>query len=336
MRLRSALATGAAPAAATSAALASLLLLMAAPPATARVGTAQDFTARDFTTQGGAAHGFAAHVIPCADRDGSAFPVEARIHGGPTSYVPGGDPDTWSLDLTNTSDGVCRDVHPVVVIVDRGRKLQDRQIRLEFNDPAAHRWRAVPFTTTDEDEHIGPFGDGDGRADESGRADGSGKADRAEGSGEADAAGGFDVPAGRTVSVPVRLAFADGTTPDEVTADAAVVRRHGDDGDWVGDSGDYRFAITATPPADPTRTDVPGERVPGERIPGRDHDGLVGGRIGDGPGVGPRNGAHRFADELARTGSHRLRTLGTVACTCVLLGAALVVGSRRPRIQRRR
>ncbi|WP_327297428.1 hypothetical protein [Streptomyces sp. NBC_01197] len=316
MRLRSALCTGAAPAAATSA-LASLLLLAAAQPATAQAPAVRDGAVRDG----------AASAPACADRDGSAFPVEARIHGGPTSYVPGGAYDTWSLELTNTSDGDCRDIHPVVVLVDRGRKLRDPQIQLEFNDPAAHRWRPVPFTTTDEDEHIGPFGDG---------ADAVDKAAGADGTDKADGAGGFDVPAGRTVSVPVRLAFADGTTPDDVTANAAVVRRHGDDGDWVGESSDYRFTITGAPPADPTRTDVPGERVPGERIPGRDHNGDIGGRIGVGPEVGPRNGAHRFVGELARTGSHRLRTLGTIACTCVLLGAALVVGSRRPRIQRRR
>ncbi|WP_405780514.1 hypothetical protein [Streptomyces sp. NBC_00859] len=326
MRLRSALATVAAPAAVTPALAA--LLLTGAPPATAqsgaaRTGAAQSITlrslaARKATVRAAALLARASSAPGCADRDDSAFPVEARIHGGPTSYVTGGDFDSWTLRLTNTSDRLCRDIHPVVAIVDRGRKLQDRQIRMEFDDPGAHRWRPVPFTTTDEDEHIGPFGDG---------------------------AGGFDVPAGRTVSVAVRLAFAGDTTPDDVTADAAVVRRHGDDGDWVGDSGDYRFSVTADPPvippaapsADPTRTDVPGERVPGERIPGRVHDGVIGGRAGVGPEVGPRTGAHRFPGELARTGRpHRLRTLGTIACTCVLLGAALVVGSRRPRIQRRR
>ncbi|NDZ82042.1 hypothetical protein G3I19_26615 [Streptomyces sp. SID10853] len=307
MRLRSALATGAAPA--TTSALASLLLLTAAPPAMAQTVAAQDVMA----------HAGAASV--CAGPDVSDFPVEARIHGGPASYVPGAAPGTWSLELTNTSDGACRDIHPVVVIVDRGRELRDRQILLEFRDPAAHRWRSVPFTTTDEDEHIGPFGDGTGK-------DGTGK--------DGTDAPGFDIPAGRTVSVPVRLAFTDDTTADGITANAAVVRRHGDDGDWVGDSGDYRFTVTATPSADPTGTDVPGEPVPGERVPGRERNGDIGGRTGDGPDVGPRNGAHRFAGELARTGSHRLRTVGAIACTCVLLGAALVVGSRRPRMQRRR
>lgn len=302
MRLRSALATGAAPA--TTSALASLLLLTAAPPAMA---------------QDALAHAAGAAPV-CAGRDASAFPVEARIHGGPASYVPGAAPGTWSLELTNTSDSACRDIHPVVVIVDRGRELRDRQILLEFRDPAAHHWRSVPFTTTDEDEHIGPFGDGTDK-DETDK-DGTDKA-------------GFDVPAGRTVSVPVRLAFADDTTPDDITANAAVVRRHGDDGDWVGDSGDYRFTVTATPFADPS-ADPTGADAPGERVPGREHNGDIGGRIGVGPEVGPRNGAHRFAGELARTGSHRLRTLGAIACTCVLLGAALVVGSRRPRMQRRR
>ncbi|WP_328317648.1 hypothetical protein [Streptomyces sp. NBC_00388] len=317
MRLRSALATGAAPAAAS--ALASLLL--AAAPAAA----AQDHAARDATAPAAPVRAGAPSAAACVGRNGSDFPVEARIQGGPTAYTAGGAYDTWSLELTNTSDGACLDIHPVVVLVDRGRELQDRQIRLEFEDPDAHRWQPVAFTTTDEDEHIGPFADG------TGGTEGAGGTGGVEGPG---GPAGFDVPAGRTLSVPVRLAFAGGTVPDEVTASAAVVRRHGDDGDWVGDSGDYRFAITDTPPSAPTGTDVPGERVPGERIPGRVHDGAIGGRIGDGPGVGPR----RFAGQLARTGTqhHRLRTLGAIACTCVVLGAALVVGSRRPRIQRRR
>lgn len=41
----------------------------------------------------------------------------------------------------------------------------------------------------------------------------------------------------------VRLGFTADTRPNEVTANAAVVQRRGDDGEWVGESGGYRFGI---------------------------------------------------------------------------------------------
>lgn len=64
---------------------------------------------------------------------------------------------------------------------------------------------------------------------------------------------GFSVGAGDTVSVDVRLAFADDTRPDRVVATAALVRRKDDDGDWVGESDDYPFTIEEA--AGPTLAD---------------------------------------------------------------------------------
>ena len=161
---------------------------------------------------------------PCAP-SGPAFPLTTRIHGGPTAYEAGGGYGTWYLDLTNTTRFTCAGIHPVVVLVDERRALRPTQPRLEFYDgPRIH---AVRFETTDEDELVGAL---DGK--------------------------GFTVPPGRTVTVKVRLTFASDTAPNEVTANAAVVQRHGDDGDWVGQSADYRFGID-TEPAAPSGTATP-------------------------------------------------------------------------------
>jgi hypothetical protein len=54
---------------------------------------------------------------------------------------------------------------------------------------------------------------------------------------------GFSVGAGKTLSVRVRLAVAEDAVPNDVVANAAVVQRRGDDGDWVGQSNGYRFRI---------------------------------------------------------------------------------------------
>ena len=49
----------------------------------------------------------------------------------------------------------------------------------------------------------------------------------------------------RTLSVKVRLAIGAGAVANDVVANAAVVQRHADDGDWVGQSNDYRFRVVA-------------------------------------------------------------------------------------------
>ncbi|RPK64332.1 hypothetical protein EES43_09835 [Streptomyces sp. ADI96-02] len=194
----------------------------------------------------------------CGDTGARAFPIKTRIHDAPDTYASGGGFGTWLLDLTNTTSAPCRALHPVLVLTDRDRELASEQIRLTFSEPARpgteHR---VSWETTDRDEQIGVFDGGDPDGDFL----------------------GITVPAGRTVTVRVRMAFTSDTRPARVTAHAAVVqRRHQDrakgggrdDGEWVGESGAYAFEVVdgvtgrrpepdATPPerAEPHPTPSP-------------------------------------------------------------------------------
>nr|WP_251096811.1 hypothetical protein [Streptomyces sp. Caat 7-52] len=151
----------------------------------------------------------------CAGADARAFPLATRIRGGPGSYVAGGGYGTWYIDLTNTTRLTCAGVHPVVVLVDAKRALRANQPQLDFYDGS----RALPvaFETTDANELVGVL--------------------------DAPGFGGFTVPPGKTVSVRVRLALTSDTAPDEVTVSAAAVQRRDGDGEWVGESDAYRFAI---------------------------------------------------------------------------------------------
>ncbi|MFE0509772.1 hypothetical protein [Streptomyces sp. NPDC058964] len=151
----------------------------------------------------------------CAGADDKAFPLTAKIHGGPASFEPGGGFGTWYLDLTNTTRITCAGVHPVVVLVDDKRVLQPSQPQLEFYDGS--RTRPVRFETTDEHELVGVL-------------DGSGFS-------------GFSVAPGRAVTVKLRLSMTSDALPNEITANAAVVQRHDADGDWIGESNSYRFKI---------------------------------------------------------------------------------------------
>jgi LPXTG-motif cell wall-anchored protein len=170
-----------------------------------------------------------------------------------------------------------------VVLVDGKRALEPSQPRLEFFEGAhAH---PVRFEKTGEDELVGAFGD------------------------EEDGFAGFTVGPGDTVTVKVRLTLTSDAVPNEVTANAAVVQRHDDDGDWVGQSNDYRFRIDDSEPD--TDTDTGTESRPDSTA-----------------SVPPREDRFPFAEELARTGT------GTrvAAATAVLLlagGAALLVARRR-------
>ncbi|MBP2050260.1 hypothetical protein J2Z21_003199 [Streptomyces griseochromogenes] len=155
---------------------------------------------------------------PCAasaTSGGRAFPLATRIRGGPTSYEAGGGYGTWYIDLTNTTRRTCAGIHPVVVLVDGKRGLKPSQAELDFYDGS--RAHAVTFETTDEQELVGVL--------------------------DTKGFDGFTVAPGRTVSVKVRLAVAMDAASDQVTANAAVVQRRGEDGDWVGQSNDYRFGI---------------------------------------------------------------------------------------------
>ncbi|MFF5366500.1 hypothetical protein [Streptomyces sp. NPDC013187] len=234
-----------------------------------------------------------APVPACAAPDDHTFPLTTRIHGGPDSYTAGGGFGTFSVDLTNTTDRTCAGIHPVVVLVDGKRALEPSQPRLEFFEGGhAH---PVRFEKTGEDELVGAFAD------------------------EGNDFAGFTVGPGETVTVKVRLTLTSDAVPNEVTANAAVVQRHDDDGDWVGQSNDYRFRIDDGESGTGTDTDTD---------TGTDPDTGTESRPDSEASVPPREDRFPFAEELARTGT------GTrvAAATAVLLlagGAALLVARRR-------
>lgn len=204
----------------------------------------------------------------CATEDDADFPLTARIHGGPDAYTAGGGHGTWYLQLTNTTDRPCGGIHPVVVLVDDKRELRSPQPVLEFYAPDREQPHPVRFETTDEDELIGPFVD------------------------EHAGFEGFTVEPGGTLTVKVRLAFTSDAVAGEVVAKAAVVQRREDDGEWVGQSDDYRFRIEPAP--------------------------------GEGAGAtGP--------DELARTGVGTAGKLLTVAAVALLAGGLAGTSARRRR-----
>ncbi|WP_406167939.1 hypothetical protein OIE52_20530 [Streptomyces canus] len=182
---------------------------------------------------------------------GHTFPLTTRIHGGPAVYEAGGDYRTWYLDLTNTTRHTCAAIHPVVVLVDERHVLKPSQPRLEFYD--GPRTRAVRFESTDEDELVGALG-----------------------------GAGFTVGPGKTLTVKVRLALTPDAVPNEVTVKAAIVQLHGDDGDWVGQSDDYRFGIDTTPSARPDASPRPDPATPESSLPFTD---AVAELAGTGPGV---------------------------------------------------
>ncbi|MFJ8669079.1 hypothetical protein [Streptomyces sp. NPDC093600] len=224
----------------------------------------------------------------CGKESDPDFPIDTRVQGGPADYVPGGDFRTWNVELTNTTTEPCHSIHPVLVLADRDRVLEPAQIKFDFYDSEARRWRPVRFEGTEEDECVGVFSDFPGLA----------------------------VPAGRKVTVPVRLAFRADTAPNEVVANAAIVQRKGDDGDWVGESADYRLTITAEGEAEDVRESSP----PLEASPPPKGD----------TGLPPT----RPLPELAQTGDESAATvaLTSAAGGLLLTGTALTAaGARRRR-----
>ncbi|TGB08448.1 hypothetical protein [Streptomyces sp. MZ04] len=226
------------------------------------------------------------------------FPIGARIVGGPGGYEPGGGFRRWGVELGNDSRGVCANIHPVVVIVDRERELRPRQIQLEFHDGT--RWRPVRFERTDRDENVGVFGDG-------------GKGDFP----------GFTVGAGKRLTVKVRLSFTSDARSERAVVSAAIVQRRDDDGDWVGESRDYPFAISEDGADTDGGRDGGGDDTAGADGGGREGDAAA----GDGSW---------YADELAATGAGKLLRVGAVAVACFLGGWGLMVGARRFLAGRRR
>ncbi|MEU7646654.1 LPXTG cell wall anchor domain-containing protein [Streptomyces huasconensis] len=212
----------------------------------------------------------------CAPADRVDFPLDTRIHEGPAAYRPGGDRQEWAIDLTNATDEPCVGVHPILVLVGQRQPLLPEQIRLEFHDGT--RWRAVPFERTDQDENVGVLDDG---------------------------FPGFTVGPARTVTVRVRLAFTSDALPNRVVASAALVQRRENDGDWVGDSNDYGFAVEADAPDAPA-SDTPGSREPSTAPP-------------------------ETIEQLAQTGPATLLGVGAAAGALLLGGAALLARYRRLR-----
>lgn len=234
-------------------------------------------------------------ALPSCATDDGAFPLTTRLHGGPDSYTAGGGYGTWYLDLTNTTGRTCTGIHPVVVLVDGKRALRPSQPRLEFyGSRNATRPHPVRFETTDQDELVGAF----------------------------EGFPGFTVGPRKTLTVKVRLAITSDAVPNDVTANAAVVQRHDDDGDWVGQSNDYRFTIDADP-ADPAApTDAADPTSPAEGAASATPDASA--------SPGTARNQLTLADELARTGLASPPGAALAATVALLLtGAGLLFARRR-------
>lgn len=257
---------------------------------------------------------------PGADRQPSCgrasdpdFPIDTHIHGGPDEYRPGGPPQSWSIDLTNSTDEACHNIHPVIVLTDRHRSLAAAQVRLQLTDDKG-RWRTMSLEKSDEDETIAVL--------EGGFA-------------------GYAVPGRQTVTVRARLAFTAAAATNEVVANAATVQRRGGDGDWVGESNDYHFSVrgkgvgekgggtdrdtelgtgTGTGTGEPSRTTgttpAPAQTSAPNSKEGKDSSPPL--------GIGA----------LADTGSGSLAGPAIAAGVFVVAGTALIVGLRRPRKRR--
>lgn len=266
----------------------------------------------------------------CAAPGDQVFPLTTKIHGGPRSYEAGGGYGTWYLDLTNTTRRACADIHPVVVLVDDKRALKPSQAELDFYDGT--RARTVTLQTTDEQELVGVL--------------------------EGEGFGGFTVAPGKTVTVRLRLAVAPDAVADQVTANAAVVQKRGSDGDWVGESNAYRFAIGDGGMQEPGTKEPGATESKGKEPGGKESDGgatrtdpapssgaprptsaTPGATPGASPGATPSaslpavqeaEAAGERERELARTGPRRARAaLAAVAVLLAVGGGAFLLARRR-------
>jgi hypothetical protein len=230
------------------------------------------------------------------------FPVHARLtgNGGSPAYRPGDAPRGLTVHLSNTTRTARRDVHAVIVLVDRERKLTPGNITLQYRDAAHRTWRAVPLTHTGNDENVGVVGGEDGP--------------------------GMTLAPRQSAAVELRLRFGRGTRPGHVAASATVMQREraGADGEWVGQSEPYEFDIVAPVPG-------PG---PGPS-PGRGTGPGPGPGPRPGPGPGPRPApettrppqAPAEAPQMAATGAAERAALA--AAGLLIGGAALVIAARR-------
>ncbi|MFI2432425.1 hypothetical protein [Streptomyces sp. NPDC018693] len=251
-------------------------------------------------------------VPACVASDSREFPLTTRLHGGPGAYEPGGEYGTWYLDLTNTTARTCTGIHPVVVLVDSARALKPGQARMEFY--AEGRPHPVDFEVTDQDELVGAF----------------------------DGFPGFTVGPRETVSVRVRLMLtSDATAPNDITANAAVVQRHGDDGDWIGQSNDYRFTIGSgpLPTQDPDADADPDAATATAAAPTAPTASPDAGRspsdaAEDAAEDTAEHAAEDAADELASTGLGVPATV--LGAACLLTGSLAAVGAALLPARRRR
>lgn len=243
----------------------------------------------------------------CGDTSATGFPIRTRIRGGPATYRPGGGFRIWHVELTNTTAQACRNIHPVIILSDRGHALTPAQVRMDFADgDEVRKRRAVRVEVTDEHEIVGVLDD------------------------DTDPAfAGFTVPAGGTVAVPVRLAFAADALPDELAVTAAIVQRRGHDGDWVGESGVYRFTLAATPRSGEQGHDQDQGHDQGHdqsRDQSREQSGdRTSDQTVDRPGG--------VLGELARTGRRLadILPIAAAAVGCVVLGAGALLLARARR-----
>ncbi|MEU2505480.1 hypothetical protein ABZ621_12275 [Streptomyces sp. NPDC007863] len=274
----------------------------------------------------------------CGADSGSGFPLETRIQDdGSADYPAGGAFRSWELEVRNTTGRACTQVHPVLVLTDEKRVLRPEQIRLEFYDADGARWRPVAFEATEEAESVGAFTGAEGADSPAGTGNptpaGTGTpTPTGTGTGTPAPASDFDgfaVPARRTVTVPVRLAFRADAVPDEVVVNAALVQRRGADGDWVGRSDDYRLTIgppvpgTAPTPGVPTGPAEPPASPSAAPTPVPDRSPLPPPSSTDAAPVSPSR------PELARTGREEAARLAPWAAALALAGALLVRAGRR-------
>ncbi|GHA70535.1 hypothetical protein ACIQRS_11985 [Streptomyces termitum] len=343
-------------------AAATVVVLSAAPAATARPTA---------PTPAPAAPALLAPAAPappapaCGRASDDAFPLDVRFRDAPDALAAGGAPAVWELELRNTTGSLCAGVHPVLVLTDALRALRPGQIRLDFYDDGARRWRPVAFETTDEAENVGAFTDPNG-------PDAPGGPDRSADPDAPTRFDGFSVAAGRTLAVPVRLAFRADAAPQEVVLGAVLVQRRGADGDWIGRSDDHRLTIgppgpegpapptgprppsapapstaparptapapsadPALPPVPPASSPPPAPTPPGAPVPVPDGSAAPEPSTGDGNGDGDE---YAEGDPATRPGLPQLAATGGRDALLPALGAALLVlaGALLVRAARRR
>ncbi|WP_407552852.1 hypothetical protein QOM21_23190 [Streptomyces sp. Pv4-95] len=299
--------------------LAGAAATLGAAPAAAHAPTPADTSART-----AAAHA-PVPSVSCGRPDSTRFPIDSRVAGGQRAYPAGGGWQTWKLELRNTTDAACEDVHPVVVLVAAHRGLRSGQIHLEFRDPAGGGWRPVPFESTERDEQVGVFGKGaDGGA-------GGSPAERAAGR-------GVTVPAKGTTALPVRMRFAPDTPQGDLTAKVTTMQRRGSDGEWVGQSDDYRFAVrprgtshapTPGAPTAPSASSAPGMPLP-PLAPSRPALSLPP-QASVSPDATPATHEPTPPSELATTGHAPVFGFGALGAGLLLSGGVLLAWARRLR-----